>query len=366
MAMGRPRSKSRAGWPENLYPNRDGFKYRHPVTRKETFMGYDRGKAFAAARQLNAILTPANDLTGRVVSSRETIADAVRVFRQDDMPGRGWAPKTAEVYGSVLARIERHLGERVIEDFSVKDCAAFIREVTESPRARQQFRLVLTWVLACAVEEGWVETNVATATRRFAHTRKRERLTVEVYRAIREKAPGWLQVAMDLSLLTLLRREDVVTARFADVRDGKLWIVPGKTETTSGARLRIGMSDALTALVASARDDVVSPYIVHRLPERARPQRLRAKERVHHTQVLPEQLSRAFADARDAAEIEGENPPTFHEIRSLGAALLRQSGWTREQVQALLAHTDAAMTQVYLDGHESPWTDVSSAGTLPG
>lgn len=365
MAMGRPRSKSRAGWPENLYPNRDGFKYRHPVTRKETFMGYDRGKAFAAARQLNAILTPTTDLTGRVVAARETFADALRVFRQDDMPGRGWAPKTAEVYGSVLTRIERHLGERVLEDFTVKDCAEFIRGVTESPRARQQFRLVLSWLLACAVEEGWIETNVALATRRFAHTRKRERLTAEVYKAIRAKAPVWLQVAMDLSLLTLLRREDVTQARFADVREGKLCVVPGKTETTTGVRLRIDMSETLQAVVAKARDAVVSPYIVHRLPDRARPQRLRAKDRVHHTQVLPEQLSRAFADARDAAGIAGENPPTFHEIRSLGAALLVQSGWSRDRVQALLTHTDAAMTQVYLEGHETPWTDVSSAGSLP-
>lgn len=365
MGMGRPRTKSRAGWPDNLYPNRDGFKYRHPTTRKETFMGYDRTKAFAAARRLNAILTPGDDLASRVVATGETVADAIRVFRADDMPGRQWSAKTAENYGSVLGRIERGIGDKPLETFTVKDCAAFIRGVTESPRSRQQFRLVLTWVFACAVEEGWVETNVAVATRRFAHSRKRDRLTVETYGAIYAQAPEWLQVAMDLSLLTLLRREDVVSARFADVRDGALCVVPGKTEATTGVRLRIRISEALAGVIARARDDVASPYIVHRLPERARPQRLKAKERVHHTQVLPEQLSRAFADARDAAGIESENPPSFHEIRSLGAALLLQSGWTREQVQALLTHTDAAMTNVYLEGHEAPWTDVVSAAKLP-
>jgi integrase len=45
--------------------------------------------------------------------------------------------------------------------------------------------------------------------------------------------------------------------------------------------------------------------------------------------------------------------------------MLRQSGCTEKQVQNLLAHTDAAMTRVYLEGHEQPWTDVSNAPSLP-
>lgn len=364
MAMGRPRSTRRAGWPANLYPNRDGFKYRHPVTRKETFMGYDQAKAFAAAKKLNAILTRNDGLVARVIEQGPTIVDAIKVFRADDLPHRQWATATASVYESVLSRIEKGVGAREVGTFSVKDCAEFVRSVTESPRSRQQFRLVLSWVLACAVEEGWAETNVAIATRKHAHKRKRERLTVEVYKAIHGKAPAWLQAAMDLSLLTLLRREDVVSARFSDVRDEKLCIVPSKTENTSGVRLRIAMSEALLSIVAKARDSVVSPFIVHRLPERARPQDKRASARTHHTQVLPEQLSRAFADAREAAGIAGDSPPTFHEIRSLGAALLRQEGWDKKRVQDLLAHTDAAMTDVYLGGHEQPWTDVSSAVSL--
>jgi integrase len=365
MAMGRPRSKSRAGWPDNLYPNRDGFKYRHPVSRKETFMGKDRAAAFAAARKLNAVLGASADLVARVTGVQDTVADAVRVFRVEDVPGRKWAPATASVYESVLNRIVDGIGAREVETFTVKDCATFIRTVTESPRSRQQFRLVLGWVLACAVEEGWCDTNVALATRKHAYERKRERLTVEQYKAIHELAPQWLRNAMDLSLLTLLRREDIVTLRFSDEREGALWVVPGKTANSSGIRLRIGMSEALKEVVAKSRDTVLSPYIVHRLPERARPQGQRAKDRDHHTQVLPEQLTRAFAEIRDAAGIGGENPPTFHEIRSLGAALLKQSGWDEKRVQDLLAHTDAAMTRVYLEGHEQPWTEVMSAVSLP-
>lgn len=58
----------------------------------------------------------------------------------------------------------------------------------------------------------------------------------------------------------------------------------------------------------------------------------RAAARQHHTQVMPEQVTRAFQDAREAAGIKGGNPPSSHEIRSLGGALLSESGWAIEQV----------------------------------
>lgn len=64
---------------------------------------------------------------------------------------------------------------------------------------------------------------------------------------------------------------------------------------------------------------------------------------------MPEQLTRAFQDARVAAGITGTNPPTFHEIRSLGGALLSEAGWQVEQVEGLMGHSSARMTQHYLE-----------------
>lgn len=350
--MGRVRKASRRDWPDNLYPDLDGHKYRHPITRKEHSMG--KAKAFAAAKKLNSLLLPGNDLVGRVLTPGETVADAIKVFRTDDIPGRKWAPKTAEVYESVIRRIEAGLGAMPVAEVTVKACATFISEVTESERARQQFRLVLGWILACAVEEGWIDTNPAWSTRKFSHSRKREHLSIDVYRAIWDAAQQWVRNAMDLSLLTLLRREDVVSARFADLRDGALWVAPSKTEGSTNVRLQINTLGSLADLLARCRDVVVSPYLIHRLPEKARPSNMRAKDREHHTHVLPEQLSRAFATARDAAGINADNPPTFHEIRSLGGALLKEAGWTNEQIQALMGHSNVAMTEHYLGGHEAP------------
>ena len=365
MGMGRPRSTRRSGWPDNLYPNREGYKYRHPVTRKETWMGLDRAKAFAAAKKLNALLSPSGDLVDRVVGAQETVADAIVVFRRDDVPGRHWADKTAENYESVIRRIEKGLGARICGILTVKDCATFIRAATDSPRSRQQFRLVLGWILACAVEEGWMDTNPALQTRKHVHERQRDRLTLDAYNAIWKAAEPWLRNAMDVSLLTLLRREDVVTLRFSDAHDGALCVIPLKTRESTGLRLKIALSDELAALLARCRDAVVSPYLIHRLPEKARPAHMRAKGRQHHTQVLPEQLTREFAEVRNAVGIKSDNPPSFHEVRSLGGALLQEAGWTLEQVQALMGHAEEGMTKLYLEGHEAPWQAVSTGITLP-
>lgn len=360
----RKRSAGRNSWPDNLYPNRDGFKYRHPITRRETFMGRDKSKAFAAAKKLNAMLMPGNDLVDRVMGSRETVADAIATFRRDEVPVRGWAPKTAEVYESVIRRIDMGLGSYQTADVTVKVCAEFIRSVTQSARARQQFRLVLGWVMSVAVQEGWIDANPVLATRRFHHERKRARLTKEMYSAIWEKGEPWLRLAMDLSLITLLRRDDVVSLKFSDIRDSALWVVPQKTEGSSSVKLKIGIGEQLANLLSQARDHVLSPYIVHRLPDRARPSDKRAAARLHHTQVMPEQLTRAFQTAREAAGITGDSPPSFHEIRSLGGALLTESGWTIDQVQALMGHSSSAMTEHYLEGHDVPWQEVQAGSVL--
>jgi len=324
-------------------------------------MGTDRVRAFSAAKKLNALLIPTNSLVARVAGAGHTVDDALTVFLRDDVPGRNWSEKTDENYRSIINRIRRGIGEVDVASFTVKDCANFIRGVTDSDRSRQQFRLVLTWILACAVEEGWAEINVAEVTRKHKAIRKRKRLTEQTYRAIYEHAPKWLQLAMDISLMTLLRREDVVTLRFSDYRDGHLWVVPGKTETTTGVRMKIVVNSELAALLSKARDSVASPFIVHRLPARARPSDMRSEDRVHHTQVMPEQLSRAFLKARNAAGITGDNEVTFHEIRSLGGALLyNRQGWTKEQVQSLLTHSSVSMTEVYLEGHDVPWTEINT------
>lgn len=358
--MGRKRTVGHRDLPANLYPNRGGWKYVHPVTKKPHYWSVPKQSAIDTAKKLNAILLTRTDLVAKVLGDGQTVKDAIKVFRTDDVPHRKWAEKTADEAEIKLRKIERDIGSRELSSYSIRDAAQYLKDVTDSSRARQQYRNLLIWVWACAIEEGWCDTNVFSQTRRPKSNRQRQRLTIEAFSKIKGNAEPWLQRAMDLALATLLRRADICTLKFTDIRDGVIYVQPQKTEDSTGVRLAIKMDDELVTLIGACRDNVASPYVIHRLPERLKPMHQRASNRAHHTQVLPEQLTRAFDEAREASKLfeDHDNPPTFHEIRSLGGEIKKAKGWTLQQVQALMGHSSEEMTKHYSAGHEKPWTEI--------
>ena len=192
---------------------------------------------------------------------------------------------------------------------------------------------------------------------------KRQPLTIEAFNAIREKADPWFQKAMDLALESLQSRAEIASAKFADI-DGDTWKVIRKKTKSYGvsARLKIKMWPELAKVLDACRDAIASPYIVHKLPRRKQKTKAQAILRDHPTQGLPEDISRAFATARNKTELFEDwgqfEKPSFHEIRALGADLKRKAGWPNELIQQLMAHSDKEMTNHYLDKHETPWTKV--------
>ncbi len=364
MGMGKRRDLANRDLPVNLYQaTRGRFRYINPVTKKETYWTTTRSRAIDAARKLNAILLPqSNDLVAHTLNTGQRVRDAVQLFRDEDLARRKLSASTREIVEIRVHRIDADCGDMRLLDCNVKWVAEYLRTVTDSLDARMRYRSLLAEIFAGAVQEGWIPSNPVLATKRVRKadiSRKRQRLTLDAYKAIHSKAPIWLQNAMDLGLSTLLRRSDLCKLQFSDYRDGRLHAIPEKTKESTEVRLRISVPEAL---VARCRDNVASPYLIHRLPAKARPRNLRPAERLHHTQVLPAQLTRAFDEARDACGVYAgsKNPPTFHEIRSLGGKLYLDSGWTLEQVQALMGHSSRGMTEHYLAGHDAPWTDVST------
>lgn len=69
-------------------------------------------------------------------------------------------------------------------------------------------------------------------------------------------------------------------------------------------------------------------------------------------------VSRGFVKAREATSINwGDNPPSFHEIRSLAARLYTDEKGG-EFAQRLLGHKSAMMTAKYQDNRGSEWVKV--------
>lgn len=366
--MGRPRSPGNEDLPDNLYPHRNGWKYVRPTDGKPIYWrGVSREAAKRAATKANDLLAPARaDLVQQAIGAVHTVADTIKVFRDEALPEYKWKDKTKTEHEFRLARVEADIGRLEVGTYTVAQAAEYLKEVTSSLTARQKYRYLLIEVFDCAVEQGWVETNVFAITRKVKGiARERARLTPEGYDAIFTKAGELgltgLQNAMRLGRKTLLRRGDLCYLRFADYDNRVLEVRPKKTADSTGVRLRITADDELDAIIAGCRDTVLSPFMVHQMPGKMRPKDQRAEEREHHTQVLPEQLTRLFASARDESKFYdgAENPPTLHEIRSLGMDDLRKKGWAEERIQQLATHASVDMTKHYLEGHEPPWTEVS-------
>ncbi len=336
-------------------------------------MGADKATAIQAAQRLNAQLIPADaDLVEQVTNSGaypsrgrgKTWAHAVSAYVEHALPELDLGQDTARKYRTYLRRLhDCALKNLPVDGIEVKDVADALDTITSGKRMRNVYHQQAIEVFRYTIQLGWRRdpNNPAEATRKEKTKRQRERLTREQYDAIWAQAPHWARVGMDLALQTLQRIEDVSTLQYTDIRDGALYVVQQKT----GARIRIALSGPLEDVIERSRaDSRACPYIVHYRPRRLPPRDRWAAGRTHPLQVMDETLSRAFSAARDrvgvCAHLPARRRPSFHEIRSLGAALYRDQGWPEDQVQQLLGHRSLAMTAGYLEGHETPWTDVSS------
>ncbi len=200
-----------------------------------------------------------------------------------------------------------------------------------------------------AIAEGLLDDNPVDKTLARDVVVKRRRLTYEAFQKIREHADPWYRNALDLALQTLQRREDLVEIKFTMGPQLEL------TQSKTGTAIAIDIGPELAAVIKRCRDDVPSPYLIHRKPKRKRKYTERRTQ--HWTQVSSEMLTRQFAAIRDAQNLyPGMDPaerPSFHEIRSLGAEMYRQTGMPEPEIQRLLGHRMAAMTAHYLDGHDT-------------
>jgi integrase len=245
------------------------------------------------------------------------------------------------------------LGSMRVDEITTRDLYPYL-ESQSTDWVRQNRRAMFLQFFTWAIQTGLRQDNPATALERPKAKRSRQRLTIEEFKVLRTHAPAWLQNAMDLGLHTLQRPGDVLLLRWEDMTPTSLRVIQRKI----GAPLR--------AVLDSCRNEVLSPFIVHRLPEKMRPRGLRAKARAHHTQVLLEQAEREFDEVRTISVLykQTDCPPTLHEIRSLGASLYREAGWPEGQVQLLLGHSEVQMTRHYLEGHEAPWERITAGLNL--
>lgn len=359
MAPPRPRKRKNKGLEPNLY-ERDGYYiYRRPDTKTWHGMGADRAKAQDAARILNARLMQGVNYVARAMGEEcDTLQTAVDSWLAE------WVEPDKKL-SKWTKSAKRGRGKRLIEDagalplsqITTRWVAEYL-DTNHPGSAYVQYRAVLNQVCQYAQTKGWMEANPVNPTRaNNAYEKQRKRLSVDQFRAIYDIAPAWMQVAMELALLCLFGRAEVVNARFDDVRDGRLHYIRQKTkERSKTAYVAIELTPPIEELIKRARQlPPMSPFIVHHHPARI----IKSASKEHWTQLSGDQLSREFARLRDmvpSIQRQAESAkPSFHEIRALGSRLQELSGSDVSDIQVMMGHADSDMTEVYLDGHDIRW-----------
>lgn len=360
-----PRSRTHRGLEPNLYQStRHGqtyFRYKHPINGTWHGMGNNKAKANAAARILNAkLLTDGHGYVEKVLGvADKTMSHVVERYRTERVPELGSAAGTLALLHYRLARIEKDLGRRLVANITTQDCAEWLDNSFDR-NAYVKHRGTLVKLFQFAQTKGYRPDNPAEPT--YAHKQQdktRQRMTLEQYRALYDYAPHHMKIAMELGLVLLQGRAEVISMKYTDVRDGGLFVVRQKSEKHEHSHLRIELTDQIRDIIQRSREDnIASPYIVHYRPKRIK----EAEGRTHWSQFTPREFTNQFKKMRDASGIFNSMPtearPTFHEIRALGAWLYKKAGFEQQYVQGLMAHATGEMTEHYQSGHEQAWMKV--------
>ena len=344
----RSRKNKNRDLPANLYESDGLYRYRRPTDRKMVSLGSDRQEAIKAAIEANKLLSPASqELVERIVAGGEfTVPQMIERLKTEYYGQREYSTKTLTDYYSILNRVSKAWSNKRPHELTVADTSELVN--AQTPRVARQFIGRLSDLFRFCCSQGVMHDDLTREVLVLAqHRVKRQRLTYEDLKAIREQAEPWFQRAMDVALHSLQRREDLALLRFDQVKDDRLPVEQIKT----GVVVDIEVQGELRKALRACRDDILSPYVIHKRPTRIT-DKSRAK-RDHHTQVLPEQLTRAFSAARDAAGVHADLPsrerPSFHEIRALGAHMYEEAGI---YPQGLLGHLDQKTTELYLSRHK--------------
>ncbi len=335
ISMGRRRSKH-VDLPPNLYCSDGYFYWRDPKTRKAIGIGRDKHQAITQSIAANLHLrSDAVTLVDRLTGAAERTVNH-------------WCDKFDAIKpGYRLKYLRDGLGDRILSKLEPLQINQWLDKWSGKARMRQQQLGIAKAVFAEAIGKGWIKTNPAADLTTPSPETKRQRLTIEAYKAIHAQASPTLRHAMEIALMAPMRRAGVLSLQWAQIKDGYLWAEHAK----GGLRVRIPLSLHLPSVgwtlgdvIGRCRDNVVSRYVIHHAKSVGK---AKAGDKIRDKTI--EQL---FRDARVAAGIGGDNPPTFHEIRSLAARLWDAQG---VNVKVLLGHKTDKMSALYKDSRGAEW-----------
>ena len=155
----------------------------------------------------------------------------------------------------MIKRLRLVFGDMVPADLTRRHAKGYLRARSEAPTAaRREVELlsaICTWAIDEFDLEGFI-VNPLCGMKKGPKSVRDRYVTNDEYIACWEMAPPMIQCAMDLAMLTGLRRGDILDLTREDMTDDGILVTPSKTEDTSGVSLMFEWTPSLRKVVKNA------------------------------------------------------------------------------------------------------------------
>jgi integrase len=172
----------------------------------------------------------------------------------------------------------------------------------------------------------------------------------------------WIARSMELALITSQRESDLSAIEFKKSSTSTSWVESDvlcvcQIKSQLKTKIRIPLDLAINnfqlgRVLKSCRSNILTKWAIH--------QNIRHGAAKPGDRITAAGISRGFAEMRDQAGVGGDNPPSFHEIRSLSIRLQSEKNGDKF-AQALAGHKNADMTALYRDVRGSEWGEVKAS-----
>ena len=350
----------------NSSNGRDYYRYVNAPAGKDVSLGTNRAEAIRAANQANSILITRTDLTEAIIGTRMKLSDLCDKFLNVvEKNVDNFSDSLIAERKTMMNKVKKYMPDLPVEQFTVLKINELLDMVFDpeeddeesgTPSARNATRKNLKKLMQYALTKGYYtgQSNPVDLTTQIKTKRVIRRHTYEGWMFIYDhpECSAWMKCAMNMALITLQRRSDVLNIPMPKSTDTYIEVIQQKTEKHSDkGYLKIEITPELRQVIAECRDNVASPFLIHRKPKLHNHSR---SDEVHYTKIFPKYLSDEFKRIRDIAnpypDLTDAQQPGFHQGRALGIYLSEKQD--KAYPQELAGHANLSMTENYGKGHE--------------
>lgn len=239
-------------------------------------------------------------------------------------------------YQTAARKLKTIFAEFSPEQVKPKHIAQMKIGLSETPNMCNRCLSVLRQVFDYALEQQLIESNPAIGIKRHQEHKRKHLIDSGEYGAIYAAAGPRLQVIMDLLYLTGQRVVDVLSIRYADLREEGIYFEQDKTD----ARLTVRWTPELRAAVERAK-------ALHGST-------IRALTLLHNRRGKAPDYRTVRDQWVKACEAAGILDADLRDLRAMSGTAAKAQG---KNPTALLGHTSPAMTTRYLRDKEVPVVD---------